>query len=133
MNDMSRHVFTYGSLMFAEVWQTVVRGRYRSEVVTLPGHARYAIDGESYPAVVPQAGASVEGRLYFDVMPDDLQRLDVFEGSDYRRGPVRVRAPGGEIAADTYIYLDASRLLPQPWSAQAFDLSRFMATYCGFN
>lgn len=129
---MPRHVFTYGSLMFAEVWQSVVRGRYCSEPVTLSGHARYAIRGETYPAVVPRAGATVEGVLYFNVGSDDLQRLDVFEGGDYRRDTVQVPTSAGMLAVDTYIYLDEARLLSEPWSAQSFDLQDFMATYCGF-
>jgi hypothetical protein len=39
-NSVSANIFTYGSLMFAEVWQPLVVGRYRSEPAILPGTAK---------------------------------------------------------------------------------------------
>ena len=128
---MPHHVFTYGSLMFAEVWQRVVRGQYRSMPVTLAGHARFAVRDETYPGMIERTGAQVVGVLYFDVDTADLAALDHFEGLDYRRIAVSVMADGGEaFDAESYLYLPAQKLLDQPWDPEAFQMQRFLQTYC---
>lgn len=128
---MSTHVFTYGSLMFLQVWQRVVRGTYRSARARLDGHARFEIDNETYPGVIPQAGASVDGLLYFDVSPQDLAALDAFEGSEYRRDEVRVSLESGEtVDAGVYLYLYPEKLSESPWIPEAFRMERFIGTYC---
>jgi len=94
---MSAHVFTYGSLMFPEVWQRVVRGDYRSAPAVLDGHARFALAGETYPGAIARSGAIVAGIVYFDVSDADVAALDAFEGSQYRRDRVRIRLDGGAL------------------------------------
>jgi gamma-glutamylcyclotransferase (GGCT)/AIG2-like uncharacterized protein YtfP len=127
---MTAHVFTYGSLMFAEVWQRVVRGDYRFVSAVLDGHARYEIAGETYPGMVPQAGAAVRGVLYFDVAPEDMAALDAFEGSEYRRETVNVRQEqGGMLSADTYLYLPRHKLSPAAWEPERFQMQRFIGSY----
>lgn len=128
---MTCHVFTYGSLMFAQVWQRVVRGRYRFEPARLDGYARFAIAGETYPGMVARDGASVAGVLYLDVGQRDLAALDAFEGADYRRDAVRVAADSGCMRdAQTYLYLLPHRLTAAPWQPDAFQMERFIGTYC---
>lgn len=128
---MSFHVFTYGSLMFPEVWQRVVRGRYRGARARLDGYARFAITGETYPGMVAAPGASVEGVLYFDVTPADIAALDAFEGKEYRRDVVRVALESGEsVEAGTYIYLLPQKLSGSPWLPEAFQMQRFIGSYC---
>lgn len=128
---MAAHVFTYGSLMFAPVWRRVVRGDYRLAPARLDGYARLAIAGETYPGMVAQEGASVAGVLYFDVDARDVAALDAFEGEDYRRDPVRVTLDaGGMIDAQTYVYLLPQKLTSLPWQPEAFQMERFLATYC---
>lgn len=125
------HIFTYGSLMFPEIWQRVVRGNYRSATATLPGFARYALADDTYPGMVAQAEAVVEGVLYYDVAPPDLAALDAFEGREYRREKVNVVIESGEtVIACTYIFLAEQRLSGLPWEPQAFQMSRFIGTYC---
>ncbi|KIF80124.1 gamma-glutamylcyclotransferase family protein [Noviherbaspirillum autotrophicum] len=128
---MPCHVFTYGSLMFAPVWQRVVRGQYRAQPARLAGFARFAIAGETYPGMVAQAGAAVDGVLYRDVDERDLAGLDAFEGEDYRRITVRV-APdaAATLEAQTYLYLLPQKLTPSPWQADAFQMERFIGSYC---
>lgn len=128
---MASHVFTYGSLMFPQVWQRVVRGGYRRADASAVGHARYAIAGETYPGMVAQAGASVQGVLYFDVEPRDLDALDFFEGADYRRDEIAVTLASGEtVRAQTYLYLRAERLSASAWRPEDFQMARFLDTYC---
>ena len=127
---MNRHVFTYGSLMFPRVWSLVVAGRYRSVVGSLDGHARFAVDEQDYPGMVLRSDASVEGVLYLDVDDADLDRLDRFEGDDYRRASVDVATPEGTMRCETYVYLRPERLLAESWDPAAFALQRFIDTYC---
>lgn len=128
---MGCHIFTYGSLMFAPVWQRVVQGQCRSCAARLDGHARFAITGETYPGMVAQAGASVAGVLYFDVSGEDVDALDAFEGCEYRRTQVLVTLQTGEtVAAGTYIYLLPEKLSSSPWMPEAFQLERFIGSYC---
>src|SRR5271155_1290355 len=77
----TQHLFTYGSLMFAEVWSRVVHGIYR------------------------QMPARAEGVVYFDVSPADVASLDVFEGEQYQRQVIHVRVTGGDaIAVHAYVF-----------------------------
>jgi gamma-glutamylcyclotransferase (GGCT)/AIG2-like uncharacterized protein YtfP len=128
---MRAHIFTYGSLMFAPVWTCVVRGVYRSAPAEAAGFARYAIAGETYPGLIARDGASVQGMLYFAVAPDDIAALDAFEGIEYRRMPITVTLASGESAqANTYLYLLPQKLSESPWLPEAFQMERFLGTYC---
>ena len=125
------HVFTYGSLMFPAVWERVVRGRYRSVPAMLPGYARYAVEGETYPGMVQQSDSAVNGVLYFDVDDADLLTLDVFEGSEYRREQVRVSIADDQVeVAQTYLFMVQERLSDRDWDPQAFRMESFLSAYC---
>ncbi len=125
------HIFTYGSLMFPEVWTRVVRGGYRSAPARLDGFARFAIRDETYPGMVPMARGSVQGVLYFDVAAEDVAALDAFEGEQYRRDTVHVTPDAGEVlVAGAYIYLLPENLSESPWRPEAFRMARFLETYC---
>ena len=128
---MSQHVFTYGSLMFAPVWERVVSGRYRGLAAALAGYRRLAIVGETYPGIVEATSDKVAGVLYCDVSDADLQALDDFEGIDYRRSSISVTTSDGMVMpAQTYVYILPLRLATHDWDPAAFPLERFMATYC---
>jgi gamma-glutamylcyclotransferase (GGCT)/AIG2-like uncharacterized protein YtfP len=125
------NIFTYGSLMFPQVWEKVVRRQYHSAQAELAGHARYAVAGETYPGMVPMPGQTVRGVVYFDVAASDIAALDAFEGSAYKREDVQARLDSGEtVAVATYIYLDTTHLTNTPWLPEAFQMQRFLETYC---
>ncbi len=127
---MHCNVFTYGSLMFPAVWQRVVADGHRSLRATAPGHARFAISGETYPGMVAQPGGAVEGILYFDVGSPHIAALDRFEGDAYRRDTIAVTLEdGSSVAAAAYIYI-GDRLSAAAWEPAAFELQRFIQTYC---
>jgi len=128
---MTSHVFTYGSLMFAEVWTRVVTGRYRSVEGVVHDHARFAVVDQDYPGMIEVPGASVGGLVYLDVEAEDLKRLDRFEGDDYRRDIVpAICADGTTRACATYLYLPIDRLQSASWEPTAFAMNRFLGTYC---
>jgi hypothetical protein len=159
------HLFTYGSLMFPAVWTRVVAGSYRSLPASLPGFRRRRVRGEDYPGLeradVRTAGEdpaamSVDGILYLDVAPADLDLLDEFEGADYRRieasavvrreptaagrsalepgAAVATTAPGpgAVLPAQTYLFVSLAKLERGDWDPLEFErkrITRFLLTY----
>lgn len=97
-------LFAYGTLQDPDV-QTAVLGR-RAAVEArgrLHGHVALTVVGDSYPMLVPRPGAATSGTILCDLSPADLQALDRYEGTGYRRGAVRITADGGMmIAAEAY-------------------------------
>lgn len=153
---MSVAVFTYGSLMFDEVWSRIVSGRYTSVPATLAGYSRFAVTGEQYPGVIPGADPSadpgtvsdtaidastvppmVEGVLYYGVNEADVERLDIFEGEFYNRCTEQVTVAGGMISAQVYVIKPAYQYLlaPEAWDVERFKqqgLVEFIERYKGF-
>ena len=133
---MALHVFTYGSLIFAPVWQRVVRGRHAHRAARLHGFERRAVRGRTYPAIVARDGGSVDGMLHLDVDDGDLRRLDVFEGDEYERRTVVVRLLDGSactVPAQAYAWRDPGELLAHDWDSAWFErhaLDAFLQTYC---
>jgi gamma-glutamylcyclotransferase (GGCT)/AIG2-like uncharacterized protein YtfP len=128
---MNVHIFTYGSLMFPQVWQSVVRRQYRSVPAILAGYSRFAIAGETYPGMVAQSGGSVRGVVYFDVDADDTAALDMFEGHQYRRDSVTAQLESGaSLPVDTYVYLAPQNLSDRSWQPETFQLQRFLESCC---
>ena len=128
---MNTHVFTYGSLMFAEVWQQVVRGRYASVAAMLDGYQRFAVREATYPGILASDGTRVDGLVYTGVDADDLARLDAFEGGLYQRiDAVVTDAQGGAVQVQTYLCVQPDCLSDQPWLPEAFALREFLASYC---
>ena len=131
IGQYTMHIFTYGSLMFPQIWQRVVRGSYRSAPATAHDFIRLALAGDTYPGMVGRAGEQVEGVLYFDVDAQDVAALDAFEGCEYERAEIAVKMSAGEIViAGTYIFLARQRLSAVSWEPQAFQMSRFIGAYC---
>jgi gamma-glutamylcyclotransferase (GGCT)/AIG2-like uncharacterized protein YtfP len=138
LRNPDMHVFTYGSLMIPEVMRAVTGRDFRHEAAALAGYGRYRIRGESYPGIVPDGAAGVEGVVYRDVDPASIERLDRFEGDMYVRTAVTVVAPEGtRVPAETYVVRpeERARISDRPWSLAEFrarDLDRFMKGYAGF-
>ncbi|MBU0655500.1 MAG: gamma-glutamylcyclotransferase [Gammaproteobacteria bacterium] len=134
-----QNIFTYGSLMFDPVWSRVVGGEYPSCPATLHGYQRFAVKGEEYPVAIPSSPeSSIYGRLYLDVNPQDVQKLDDFEGEYY----IRLRAP---VICNTEEMLDADVYVLRPqyqhvashtaWDVEHFrrvGIKAFMSRYQGF-
>lgn len=61
-----------------------------------------------YPALKPSAdGSAVEVQVFLSPdLPQHWDRLDAFEGDEYRRVPIRVET--GEGPVEAWIYVDAS-------------------------
>ena len=133
------NIFTYGSLTVPEVMHAVTGHHFLHGEATLKGYARYAIEGVSYPGIIPEKGAETRGVVYLNIDRKSLLRLDGFEGEWYRRTPVEVLTAGrGLTPAETYVIAPAHRhrLSKQTWNLQKFleqDLGRFLDRYEGFS
>ena len=108
-------VFTYGSLMCDDIMAAVTGQALASESASLNDFARYAVRNEAYPAIVPEASAKVQGRVYYDVNELVLARLDLFEGDWYSRVALEVEVQGTLVEAQTYVFRDECRQQLADW------------------
>ena len=132
------NIFTYGSLMFSEVWNKVVQGNYYSSSATLQGYRRFCIKNQSYPGLRQTGGQDkVSGIVYLDINNQDLKLLDAFEGGYYERVPVTVDLENSSINSHVYLIRDQYLYLAteNQWDPEDFykkSIGDFVATYTGF-
>lgn len=134
MQQLGSNVFTYGSLMFAPVWLSVCSQTYLTLPATLQGYRRHCVQGESYPALVPEKGASVTGLVYRNVTADDCRKLDQFEGAEYVGRSATVESSEGTINAVFYEFVALDKLLRQDWNVAQFEekgLQTFLSRQVG--
>ncbi len=132
------NIFTYGSLMFSPVWDTVVKGNYRAGSARLYGYRRRRIVDDIYPvAFRVDTRDFIDGIVYYDIDPADITRLDEFEGEYYRR--TRINAELKDLTpvdADIYVIDPKYQRLVSSleWNPDDFQqrcLSEFMSAYEG--
>ena len=122
--------------MFSEVWERVVNRHYKNCEAHTIGLIRRKISHNTYPVAFEGTPDNVlDGRLYWNVTPADLERLDRFEGEYYERKPVAVAIDqdGMEINADVFLLKSKYNLLAgtEDWSPSHFqkhELQRFIHT-----
>lgn len=133
------NIFTYGSLMFPDVIENIVKQKYSSQNVFVKNIKRSKIVGDVYPVALQYTNApALEGRVYFNVNRQDVTRLDRFEGEYYFRKEI----PIYEDAALTKLMGKADIYLLKPkyrrlfsktlWSPEEFrakQMSRFNSRY----
>lgn len=136
---MAMHIFTYGSLMFNQVWSRVVQGHYPCSAAHLMGFVRKGVIGAEYPVIYPGASeARVDGTLYFNVSTGDMTRLDEFEGIYYDRQSVSVTLQDGSSAdAEVYVLETEYHHIASDldWDLELFKdrgLNSFLENYNGF-
>ena len=105
----ARLFFFYGTLLDADIRALVMGAGAPAELepATLLGWRRQAHPRETYPLIVPAAGAAVEGAIARDLAPDTVSRLVVYEGPEYRIAAVEVQLTGGSVvAAEVFVPTD---------------------------
>lgn len=133
------NLFTYGSLMYRQVWQRVVRGNYRAYQALLINYCRRQIKGDHYPVIFPGSeNDQITGMLYLGLDQQDLTRLDHFEGSYYKRVDAAVHTGGQLFNCQTYVLKpDYYHLISETeWSEKKFEqsgLKAFSEKYIGFD
>lgn len=111
--DIDRRLATYGTLapgrpnhhQLAELEGRWLVGTVKGNLVSRGWAAALG-----YPALIPaDKGDEIEVDLFLSAdLPDHWDRLDAFEGSEYRRARIEVQTTEGLLEA--WIYLDADRL-----------------------
>lgn len=124
--------------MYDDVWSRLVHGHYKSHEAGLMGYVRLRVKGEEYPALVKAEGVCrVQGRVYLGVTHRDLERLDAFEGGQYRRESVSLEVNERLFNAYVYIWRSSLKCLlsRDQWSVKDFEnrgLNQFLRRYRGF-
>lgn len=134
------HVFTYGTLMFPEVWQAVVGQPFATIAGKVTGYTLYRVRDAVFPGMVATTtGDTVPGIVYLDVSREAIDWLDRFEAGFYRREAVPVACDDGHLReAETYLVPEENRaeLTDETWTCEAFaesgDLEQFVNRYKGF-
>ena len=134
------HVFTYGTLMFPEVWRMVVGQSFRAVAGTAAGYAIYRVRQATFPGIIAADEAqSVRGIVYLDVDAASIERLDRFEDDFYRRLSIPIACDDGERrSAEAYVVPTEQRsvLTDEIWQADAFvasgGLAEFIRRFAGF-
>jgi len=134
------HVFTYGTLMFPEIWQAVVGRSFETVEGTAAGFEVFRVRDAVFPGIVAGTGeCSVPGVVYLDVDQESTERLDRFEDDFYERRPIAVDCRSGQQwIAEAYVVPSANRsvLTNEPWSRESFlasgGLEQFISRFAGF-
>jgi gamma-glutamylcyclotransferase (GGCT)/AIG2-like uncharacterized protein YtfP len=134
------HVFTYGTLMFSEIWRAVAGRPHASVRGHLTGFAIYRVRDAVFPGIVATTtGGVVQGVVYLDVDEDALSRLDRFEDEFYERMTLPVVCDDGiKREVEAYVVPEERRdvLTDAVWSPDEFvargDLTRFTQQFQGF-
>lgn len=133
------NLFTYGTLMDADIMTQVSGAIFQSQKATLLHYIRKTVRGEIYPAITMQRGNSTAGIIYFNLSLEAFDRLDKFEGNIYSRTKVEAICDNGEIV-DTHAYVitetSAHQLSEEDWSYENFIKNHkqvFQRDYNGYN
>jgi gamma-glutamylcyclotransferase (GGCT)/AIG2-like uncharacterized protein YtfP len=134
------HVFTYGTLMFPEVWQAVVGRSFETVEGTAAGFEVFRVRDAVFPGIIAGTGeCSVPGVVYLDVDRESTERLDRFEDDFYERRAIAVDCSDGQRRmAEAYVVPPANRslLTSEPWGRESFlasgGLEQFISRFAGF-
>ena len=134
------HVFTYGTLMFPEVWQTVVGRSFETVAGTAVGFKIYRVCDAVFPGITVGGGTDgVEGVVYLDVDAASVARLDRFEDDFYVRQALSIDCSDGrQRTAEAYVVPPANLhvLTDERWDRESFvasgGLEDFIRRFAGF-
>ncbi|MCZ6863736.1 MAG: gamma-glutamylcyclotransferase [Alphaproteobacteria bacterium] len=121
--------FFYGTLLEPEVQRLVLQRDVPSENVvpaTLVGYRRYMVLNASYPAVVRQPGAEIDGIVMIGLDALDAARLSIFEGDGYVAANCSVKITEDESGKDrptqawVFIASDRMPLTKADWSLKTW-------------
>lgn len=111
------HLFFYGTLCHLPLLRAVLGHDVAPEPAVLPGHAVFWAQGQAFPLIQLVPGGRAEGVLLRDPTPQDVARLNFYEGGfGYVRREVAVLAPGGAVAARVYFPPDGQWQPGRAWS-----------------
>lgn len=132
------NVFTYGSLMFKDIWQDVTRENNEQLAATILGFSRVFIEGDVYPVLKPTSPTeSLTGVMYTNVSHAAIKRLDVFEGEYYQRIKAKVKLENTTESHEAEVFVLKSKFQhlasSRNWSPDVFvaeHKDHFVRNYC---
>lgn len=99
-------LFAYGTLQHPDIMSHVLGRIPDSAPANLKNYARYRMQGFNFPGIVPEDSQRVDGTLFFDITPEEWERLDAYEADFYDRIQVTVEPPE---AAPAFVYVVPTR------------------------
>ncbi|MFU8865094.1 MAG: NUDIX domain-containing protein [Rhodobacterales bacterium] len=125
-------LFVYGTLRYLPLLEQVLGHPVAEsdvQVANLPEHRAHWAEDQAFPLLVHTAGASAEGLLLRSLTPQDMARLDYYEGGfGYHLAPVDVETAQGVVAAQVW-FPDAGL-----WNAgPVWDLAAWQARWSAIN
>jgi gamma-glutamylcyclotransferase (GGCT)/AIG2-like uncharacterized protein YtfP len=131
------NLFTYGTLMFPEVWKRIDIGEFDSTPATLQGFACYRVREAVFPGIVRSNRTDqVRGVVYLNLDEHTLFEIDTYESGLYKREQVEVTLDDGTVLpCFVYVVPDSRReaLTDEPWNADAFEERELEAYLNGVN
>jgi gamma-glutamylcyclotransferase (GGCT)/AIG2-like uncharacterized protein YtfP len=128
------NLFTYGTLMFPEVWQRIGIAAGESEPATLQGYAAYRLCDTVIPGIIEAGDDDITtGVLYHGLDEETLFELDAYESDLYQRSAVQVMTSEGiSTESQSYIIPQKRRqaLSDERWDAERFkqvELVKYLA------
>lgn len=111
--------FFYGTLMDPDVTQEVLLqplSDFTPRPGRLFGYRRVYVAGASYPSLVLDPEAAVDGLLVSNIKQLDASRLSRFEGHEYQVRLLSVQATNGETAeARVFLAKPSVKTIDKPW------------------
>ncbi|NUB45159.1 NUDIX domain-containing protein [Fertoebacter nigrum] len=96
--------FFYGTLCHLPLLAVVLGRQVAGEPAVLPGHAVHWADGHVFPLIVVAPGGQAAGLLVRGLTPDDVARLDFYEGGfAFHTADLAVQAAGQDVPARVYL------------------------------
>ena len=130
------NLFTYGTLMDADIWDELVASPYETAKFSLSGYKRYALKDKAYPGLIREEGATTHGLIYFNVSNFDIVKLDVFEGQEYERITIDTVFNDQAITLETFLFVGESEfLIDEDWDLDHFvdnDTQNFKDDFLGW-
>lgn len=112
------HLFTYGTLMDAEVWARVAQEKGVCRRAVLRGYEARKLRDRTFPGLVEWERAVTPGLVYLNVSGEAMARLDAYEDDFYERVALPVvLEDGSTLTADAYLIMSDHRdaVLPDRW------------------
>jgi gamma-glutamylcyclotransferase (GGCT)/AIG2-like uncharacterized protein YtfP len=119
-------VFTYGTLQFPVVMQSVTGRSLDPVAATLAGYQCFKFREKTYPGIIKNKTCLVEGTLYKEFDEQILELLDHFESVLYERCLLDIQVGDQLEKAFVYVVKDEYRSL---LSDEEWDLVEFKRKY----
>ena len=116
-------LFVYGTMRDPEVLSLVLgrpEGAVEREGAWLQGARLARVSDETYPMLVSDPGASVEGELLVGLSGADRARIRFFEGDEYAVDEARIRTHSAATVAAELFVLTGTANAAEPWSLETW-------------